>query len=399
MRLTERTIKSIPLPEDWPREDLKRGYRLAWDAELPGFGLRATVGGAKSFIYNYRTEDGRQRRATVGRWPSMTATAARWAVIKLRSKVDSGDDPLRAKQARRGELTFSDLVEQFVERHLSKLPSGAETERILRRDAIPALGSLKASDVKRRDIIELVEKKAATAPVGANRLLTAISRCYNWTLKRDLIETGNPAALVAKAPEGSRDRVLNEGELLQVWERFDDAPRVGPDMADALRLMLLTLARPGEVAGMRWDEIADGWWEIPGVRTKNKRSHRVPLNGLAQEVLNKRTRESEYVFPSEQADHMARLSLSHAIRRSRKHFGVPAFTPHDLRRTAASHVAALGTPRFVVERLLNHSDRSVTGIYDRYEYGKEKRSALDAWDRKLRALLRGEDGRVVEFAK
>jgi len=398
MRLNERTIKSIPTPERWPPEETKRGYRLTWDSDLKGFGLRTTIAGVNSFVYNYRTEDGRQRRSTIGRWPAMTATAARVAAVRLRSKVDGGGDPLAAQQARRGDLTFAQLVDEFASSHLSQQRSGRETERVLRRDAIPTLGRLKASAVRRRDVIALVEGKASSAPVAANRLLSAISRAYNWALRRELIETGNPASLVLKAPEGTRDRVLTAGELVQVWERLDDAPRLGPDAATALRLILLTLARPGEVVGMRWTELDNDWWEIPGARTKNRRAHRVPLNSLAKTILEDRSRDSEFVFPSDQAPHLARLSLSHAIRRTRKHFGVLPFTPHDLRRTAASHIAALGTPRFVVERLLNHTDRSVTSVYDRYEYTREKRQAAEHWGRFVNSLLTGNKSSLVEFA-
>ena len=125
--------------------------------------------------------------------------------------------------------------------------------------------------------------------------------------------------------EAGRDRVLRESELVTFWERLDDAPRIGEDIADALRLVLVTLARPGEVCGARWDEIDDGWWEIPGSRTKNGRSARLPLSGLALEILDRRDRTGEYCFPSEYADHIQRLSVSHALRRSQNHFGIPSW--------------------------------------------------------------------------
>ena len=125
----------------------------------------------------------------------------------------------------------------------------------------------------------------------------------------------------------------------------------------------------------------------------------MPLNELAREILAKRARESEYVFNAPQGGQLPRVRLSDALSSCREHFGIPEFKPHDLRRTAASHLAALGVQRFVVERLLNHTDSSVTARYDRYEYGKEKRAALDAWDRNLRALLYGEKGQVLEFGR
>ena len=398
VRLSEKTIKAIPDAEEWTESERKRGYRLDWDDALPGLGLRTTANGVRAFIYNYRTELGRQRRATVGRWPTMTATTARAAASQLQAKVTVGGDPVVAKQVRREALTFAALVDEFANRHLVLKRSGKETERLLRIDAIPLLGSTKATEVRRRDLIELLERKAKMAPVGANRLASAISRMYRWAIKRDILEV-NPAVMLPKAEETGRDRVLNERELVTFWEGLDGAQRIGKDIADALLLVLTTLARPGEVCGARWDEIDGQWWEIPGTRTKNGRSHRVPLNSRVLEILERRERTGEYCFPSEYADHLRRPSMTQALQRSQNHFGIPRFTPQDLRRTAASHIAALGVPRFIIERLLNHTDRTVTARYDRYEYSNEKRDALEKWDRKLRALLYGETAEVVEFSR
>ena len=117
MRLTEKTIKAIPAIEAWKEADRKRGYRLDWDDVCAGLGLRTTTNDVKAFVYNYRTLNGRQRRATVGRWPAMTATAARVSVAKFQSKIAVGGDPLAATQARRGALRFAELVAEFASRH------------------------------------------------------------------------------------------------------------------------------------------------------------------------------------------------------------------------------------------------------------------------------------------
>ncbi len=379
MRLTEKVIKAVEAPAE--------GYSLTWDDDLAGFGLRTTATGVKAFIYNYRAHSGRQRRATIGRWPALTATAARAQASKLRARVETGSDPLAAQQARRAEPTFAELVDEFAERHLSTKRSGGETERYLRRCGVPVLGPLKVSDVKRRDVISLVEEKGSIAPAAANRLLTSLSSMFNWAIRRDLVEH-NPASLVQPFPERSRDRVLSEDEIRTLWQRLEDAPHLGGALRDVLRLILITLARPGEAAGMCWDEIQTDWWEIPSGRTKNRRSHRVPLGSLAREILDRRPRDGEFVFPH-RGGVLSSLAVSNAVIRARAELGVVDFRAHDLRRSGASHLAALGVGRFVIERLLNHSDQTVTGRYDRYDYTREKRAALEQWDRKLSAIISG----------
>lgn len=383
-RLTEQTIKAIPAPVE--------GYTLTADTDFAGLAIRTTAGGVKSFTYQYRTAQGRSRRVTLGRWPTITATAARLRAKKLRAEADTGNDPAEAKQRKRREGTLSDLIEAFAERHLSKKRSGTETARILRADVVPALGRMKASEVKRADVRRLIEAKTERTPVAANRLLSALSRLFNWAMKQDIVEH-NPAALIDKAPEQSRDRVLSEAEIKTVWEGLETAEKIGPDLRAALKLILVTLARPGEVCGMRWVEIDGDTWEIPAERSKNGKAHRVPLNGLALEILEGRAkRGAYYVFPSANgAGHLQRMSLSQGVRRSLRHFATATpWKPHDLRRTAASQIAALGVPRWSIERLLNHTDRAVTGIYDRYQYMNEKRAALAKWDRRLRAIIAGQ---------
>lgn len=276
MRLTERSIKRIAKPTE--------GYTLTWDDQLKGLGLRTTANGIKSFIVNYRNADGTQRRATLGRFPALTATAARQRAQELLAQIHLGADPLDQQRARRGELSFGQLVDEFAQRHLENMKQGYEVERILRTDALAGLGAkTKAAAVRRRDIIELVEHKAAEAPVAANRLLQAIRRLYNWGVEKDLLET-NPCVMVKKpTKEHSRDRVLSGEEIQTVWEKLPTATRMSEAVRCVLRLILITAQRPGEVVGMSWEELdlKAGWWEMPRDRTKAARAQRVPLTRLA----------------------------------------------------------------------------------------------------------------------
>ena len=404
MRLTERTIKPITPPP--------KGYSITWDDEFKGLGLRTTANGVKAFVYNFRTGRGQQRRITLGKWPVITATAARIRARDFATKVHLGEDPLEQKQTERAALTTKRLVDLFADggvspdgqkiaSHLRSKKRGWELELYLRRDFLSFIGpNTKAEDVRRSDIKTLLNEKAMTAPVAANRLLEAVRLLYNWGIDEELIEATPCARLKRPGGETSRDRVLSEDEIGTFWNRLDSTTRMSEDVRVALRLVLLTAARPGEICGMEWTELdlKRRWWEIPRERTKADRVHRVPLTGLALEQIEKQPRVSRWVFPSVRERPLKVLALSHALRHNREHFGLPRFTPHDLRRTCASHLADVDVERFIIARVLNHADREVTGVYDRFGYDKQKRRALERWERKLRAII-GEpvEAKVVEF--
>ena len=382
LKLTERKIKALPKPS--------AGHVIAWDSELSGFGLRTTANGVKSFILNYRNQDGVQRRLTIGRFPTLSPTAARLRARELKAKVELGSDPLEAKRTRRGEMSFGELVDLFARRSLATQKRGYERERYLRQDAIPWFGAnTKALGVKRRDVIRLVEEKATSSPIAANRLLSSIRRAYNWAIEQDLLEA-NPTALVKRpGAEKSRDRVLSEDEIYTFWERLATTHSMSQRVRVALRLLLITAQRPGEICAMEWSEVdlQRGWWEIPREKTKSDRVHRAPLTALAVEQLEKQPRGDRWVFPSVKGKSLRVLALSAALRHNQQHFGLDRFTPHDLRRTAASHLASVGVNRLHISKVLNHAEREIMGVYDRYSYDKEKRRALEKWERKLRRII------------
>ena len=207
----------------------------------------------------------------------------------------------------------------------------------------------------------------------------------------------NPCeAIEAPAKEVSRDRVLTQSEIRQFWLGLED-PRLSMSVPIRLmlRLMLATAQRKGEVIAARWGEfdLQDGWWTIPAEKSKNGLPHRVPLSSLALSVLDEirdRSAASEFLFPGPQRTKPIRGdAVSKAVRRSADALGIDDFTPHDLRRTAASHMASIGTNRLVIQKILNHAESGITAVYDRHSYDAEKRQALAAWGRWLDALVSG----------
>jgi integrase len=276
----------------------------------------------------------------------------------------------------------------------------AEERRIFKKYFPKDWQRRKVKTIKRREILDTVETLADSAPQMANQFLKALHRFFVFCVNREYLEF-NPCSRVASpAPTVSKDRWLSEDEIREFWEKVESAG-ISTEVRRALKLILVTAQRPGEVAGLHTDEIDGRWWTIPGERTKNKMPHRVYLTDLALEILGK---GSGYIFPSpaprrSRSPHIRRSSLSHALSLN-EYLGLPRWTPHDLRRTAASHMTSMGVSRLDVGKILNHSDKSITAIYDRNSYDREKTKAMESWARKLAGILSGKKaGNVVEFRK
>ena len=402
MRLSEKSIRKLAAPE--------KGNRIYYDDEILGLGLRVTAKGARAFVMNYRIER-RERRLTIGRHPEWSATAARERARELRREIDLGIDPLGRKQDRRAEPTFGEVVTEYLATDAAQQKSRDAYARILRVDVLPHWGNMRLSEIRRVDVMGLIERKAQSAPIGANRVFELLRRIFNTAVRRDLI-AANPCSQIRKPGlERSRDRVLSADELRTLWPALD-GPHFSESTGSALRLVLLSAQRPGEVATMEWDEVdAEGrFWQIPARKAKNGRSHRVPLNAIAWRTLEALPRVGPYVFASpKDGQPIHRNALALAVRRSRDKkrceklnrplLSIEPFSPHDLRRTAATHMTAAGVEPFTVRRILNHAEAGPTSIYDRYSYDAEKRKALDKLGSVLKKILSGDRGKVVEFAQ
>jgi integrase len=243
----------------------------------------------------------------------------------------------------------------------------------------------------------------------ANRTMEVIRRVFNWAIAEEIAQVKANPCLQMSPPGGrktSRERALSESEVKAFWEKLHDAG-ITPSLKLALRFILVTAQRKGEVAGARWDEIDEDArvWTISAERSKNGLAHRVPLSDLAVRLLDNARElagKSAFVFPSAIGTRpIAAGALNKAVHRTRERFGILAFTPHDLRRTAATQMASMGIPRLTIGKVLNHVEEGVTSVYDRYAYDAEKRQALEAWAQRLADLvgnspIRGPAGEVEE---
>jgi integrase len=320
------------------------------------------------------------------------------------------------------------LAVEYLKKHADKKRSRYEDNRIIEKDLKPHWKDRKAYDIKRRDVIQLLDKIVERgAPIQANRTLALIHKMYNWGIGRDLVES-NPCTQV-KAPgrEKQRDRVLSEIEIKTLWAAFKVE---GKSIEPMFKLRLVTAQRGGEIESMRWQDIdlESSWWTIPAEFSKNNLSHRVPLSDIAIDILlaHKRAMDtdlektkhkaqesgktedktnyekkiekySKWVFPSPvyKGDHIT--NVQKAVARVKEHSGVDDFKLHDLRRTAASHMTSMGISRLVVSKILNHVEQGITRVYDRHSYDKEKRTALEKWARRLLTILTGQKAKVVKL--
>ena len=261
---------------------------VVWDAKQHGLAMRVQPSGSKAWKCIY-SRHGRPRWLHIGNAAAIGLSDARTLAAKAMLAVAEGKDPAAEKKAERGSGTFADLaskyVEQWAKRHNKSWRQG---DALVRRHALPRWGKLQAASITRSDVKAMMA--AIEAPVVANQALAAVSAVFTWAVREELLAANPCRELIARNAVRSRKRVLADSELPQFWAAFDDA---GLAAGNALKTILLSGQRPGEVACMRREHIKDGWWELPGdpiktlgwPGTKNGESHRVWLPAPVQALL------------------------------------------------------------------------------------------------------------------
>jgi integrase len=381
---THRWIDTVKAPE--------KGQTDYFDERTTGLGLRISSAGRKSWFVMYR-HAGRLRRYTIGTYPSLGLADAKERAKELLNDAAKGNDPAADKQISREAPTFGEIAGQYIELYAKpNKRSWKEDQRILDYDLLPKWKNVKAHEIKRRDVIVLLDKMVLRAPIQANRTLALIRKLFNWAISRDLVEANPCSAVKMPAKENQKDRVLTEEEIQIFWREIE-----GSSMSEltrlCLQLQLVTAQRKGEIVITEWVDmdLNTGWWTIPAKKAKNKLSHRVPLSPLAMQLLERvkvLSGSSKWLFPSTQTENaMLNTSIDHALRRNQSRFGIPTFTPHDLRLTAASHMTGLGISRLTVSKILNHVESGITAVYDRHSYDQEKRDALNLWAEKIASII------------
>jgi integrase len=362
-RLTDATIKRLPAPI--------KGNKITYDSEVPGLGIRVTAAGARSFILNYRTRSGRERRFTIGNHPDWRATEAREEARRLRRLVDEGGDPLAAIEAERAAPTMAELCNRFEQEHLLRKRPGtaADYRRMLRNHIRPYFGNhTKMADVTFADIDRLHRKISnAGHPRRANTTVAVLSKMFSLAIRWGM-RNNNPCKGIERNPEIKRKRYLSGNEL----KRLTAALAQYPDQrsANIVRMLLLTGARRGEVLSMRWADVdlTTGIWSKPASSTKQGTDHVVPLSAPARQLLSQireqQTAKSfgEHVFPGNgSSSHI--VEIKRFWRRLTKVAGINNLRIHDLRHSFASQLASSGSSLPLIGALLGHNNPVTTHRY------------------------------------
>lgn len=427
-----------------------RAFRVSYpDADVRGLELRVAASGEKSWSFRYRDRiTGKQCRATMGLYDPtvddllgdgddvrrLTLQGARVAARLLRAKVDAGGNPAtelrRARSIARTQplKTMSDLATAYFQacetgthrsgRGRKKADSTITAERWLwTKHAQPRLGSEAVEDVNRSRVRAVLRDIFASSGGQANRVRALLSQLFNYAISEERI-VANPVSHVARVSEASaRTRTLADEEMKRLWDELQNSDQlvirdkkagdkvlVSRTVRIAIELAMFTLQRRGEVSGMRRVEVDldRKTWLIPAERTKGRTEHLVPLSDRAVTLIaealklqeTRRKGKSEFVFPSPQSneDPIQAAALSHAMADLTDALDLDDVRLHDLRRTGATGIAALGVPPYIVSKVLAHKDggggAAITARhYNLYAYAAEKRDALERWSAYLEALF------------
>jgi integrase len=376
-----------------------------FDRRQPGLVLR--VGTRRRVWYAvYRPKGAAKvRRVKLEQgWPELSLADARTLAAQTMGNVAGGGDPAAERQAKKRAPTFGALAKEFLERRAAGLRSEPETRRIIETELLPAWGDRKAADIRRRDVIERTDKIVDRGrPVAANRTASLVRRIFNFGIDRELVDHNPAFRLKPGGKEAARERALSEDEIPAFWNGLDKIKMDARTRA-ALRLLLCTGQRPGEIAEMRRSEIEAAWWTIPPERSKNRRAHRVFLNSVARRIIAEIPDDGDFLFPSPHGEGpIRRHALSRALLRGWEKQGdappvfdgIPRFRPHDLRRSASTGMARAGIAQSDIDRVLNHAQAGIGAVYNRYAYDAEKRAAMERWGEELERIIAGKPAEKI----
>jgi integrase len=346
-----------------------------WDEKERGLVLRVHPTGRRAFkvVYSRR---GRPRWYHIG---DVGLAEARVRAREIKVEIARGKDPAAERKAERGAGTFADLADRYVQQYAKRYNKSWQhtRTRLVVPHLLPRWGKLDAKSITRGDVRALVAR--IEAPVLANQVKAAASAIFSWAVKEEIVTT-NPCIGVDGNETRSRERVLSDSELPRFWAAFDDAELV---RSSALKVILLTGQRPGEVRRMRREHVVDGWWELPGAPdeklgwpgTKNKQNHRVWLPEVVRAIVAEVDDGAGFVFGGRRPVG----GLDAAMREMCAELRVnEKATPHDLRRTHGTVITRLGFGRDAMNRIQNHLEGGIASVYDRHEYAEENRRIMEA---------------------
>jgi integrase len=417
---------------------MKPSEKDTWHRDGDGLALRVYPTGAKVWHYIYTNADGKKRYQRLGEYQDLGLSAARQMRDDLRKQVSTGVDTVvekrQEKHKHKTAKTISDLVTDYITKYakIHKPNSWHEDERILNKDIVPLWGERKAKGIAEEDIIALIALMKPRGDAITLNTYKIVRKMFKYAIRNKIIQV-SPCEFLTQSENdiptvASREEVLSEPEIKILWEGLD-----GASMSDstrrAIKMILVTCQRPGEVASMHTSEISGRWWEFPPKQTRitkvTPRKQRMYLNDTAIKLIGD---ADGYVFPSHievemivdgktvmQDKPVLEKSIAYAIRKNIKGYtrqrpaknkeagdipkmvrvkesrkiDIKHFRPHDLRRTGSTKFSEMGFTDEIIDAVLAHLKQGTITPYNRNKYDKEKKEVMIAWEHKLKDILAG----------
>lgn len=381
MALTDTALKALK-----PRD---KTYTVTDDR---GLYVEVFPTGGVVWRYRYRL-NGKYEKLTLGKYPALTLKNARLKRDEAAHQVAMGESPAKKKQQEKVAGAEDATVAEFAERFFKDIQSRDRKNvtmprRYLEKDILPHIGGKPIRDITAEDVRSVIwRKKEQGFDAAAGQVRGLLKRMLDYALTCGLIQANPVMALPMRHVyrAAARDRALTPDEIRQ-FLRAMQTSNIRRQFKIAFQLILMTLVRKSELMLAQWKDVHldEGEWHIPVENSKTGKPHIVYLSTQAQTLfkeLKPLASSSIWVLPGRGtlAKPFANNALNQALKVSLQGQEIPAFTIHDLRRTASTLLHEQGWPSDVVEKALNHTIGGVRGVYNRAEYAEQRREMLQAW--------------------
>jgi integrase len=400
-KITKRSVDAAVVPA--------RADSFLWDTDIRGFGLRVTPKGVKSYVLQFRVRNRPARRLTIGRHGSpWTVDSARDEARRLLFVVRQGVDPVEAQRRTaqlESSLEFADYARRFRDDYLKCewKDSWSLAYRRLEQHVTPRFAGRSLTSIERFEITALLDS-LRHQPALAISTFAVLRKLFRWAVGRGDLQSSPMTDMTAPTAQKARSRLLTNAELIAVWGASFE---LNSPFGSFVRLLIITLQRRNEVAGLKWSELSQSrrMWTLPAARAKNEKEHLVPLSNLALAefdalgwarkgfVLTTTGRSAISGFSKAKAalDEAVRPILRSAdVDFDEQNSSLERWTFHDIRRTGTTTMQALGVPIEVTEKVINHTSgetSGIRGVYNLHAYTDEKGRALQAWSDHLNTLI------------
>jgi integrase len=379
--LTDASVKRLKPPASGQLDVFDRGY--------PGLALRLSYGGRRTWVYFCR-EGGRLKRHQLGTYPALSLADARKAWRTARERLDAGQ-PLKPPLPPRNGI--ADVVSDWLKRDQEGNASHSEVKRVMERDVLPVWEGRQIETIGRRDVLDVLDAICDRGRVGHARHVHAyVMRLMRWCVGRGIIERNPIEGLEKPGDAVARERKLSDAEIRALWFA---CKAIGWPFGPVMQLLLLTAARRSEIACLEWRELDSDKCciRLAGSRVgvKNDEARTIPLCPLAWRILHDgpRIQDSRYVFTTTGNAPVSGWSRMKRELDDRMKLNEP-WRRHDLRRTVATNLEAMGVPLQVTEAILGHtagSKSGIVGVYQTHRYEAEKGAALAKWAGKVLSIV------------